>query len=60
MWHLCALQKPNGSEVANGSYTVHYDPKGKDIISSDYSLFYTIDELKKLNNYNGQLKVGSC
>lgn len=53
-------KKPDGSEVANGSYVPHYDQQGKDIVSSDYSLFYTVDELKKLNNCNGQLKVGSC
>lgn len=53
-------KKSDGSEVANGSYNAHYDQKDKNIISSDYSLFYTVDELKKLNNCNGQLKVGPC
>lgn len=53
-------KKPDGSELANGSYMAHYDEKGKDIIGSDYSLFYTVDELKKLNNCNGKLKLGSC
>ena len=45
-------KKPDGSEVANGSYMAHYDQWGKDIIGSDYSLFYTVDELKKLNNWS--------
>ena len=53
-------KKMDGGEVANGSYTAHYDKKGNDIIGSDYSLFYTVDELRKLNNCNGKLKVGSC
>lgn len=53
-------KKPNGVEVANGTYVPHYDQKGSDIISSDYSLFYTVDELKKLNNCNGKLELGSC
>jgi hypothetical protein len=53
-------KKPDGTEIANGSYEPHYDPKGKDIIGSDYSLFYTVDELKKLNNCDGKLKLGSC
>lgn len=53
-------KKPDGTEVANGSYNPHYDQKSKDIIGSDYSLFYTLDELKRLNNCNGTLKVGSC
>lgn len=50
----------DGGEVANGSYTAHYDKKGNDIIGTDYSLFYTVDEVRKLNNCNGKLKVGSC
>ncbi|MEN9917004.1 MAG: hypothetical protein RLY40_936 [Pseudomonadota bacterium] len=53
-------KKPDGSEVANGSYTANYDKEHKDIIGSDYSLFYTVDEVKKLNNCNGKLKVGAC
>lgn len=53
-------KKPDGTEIANGSYSPHYDQKGKDIIGSDYSLFYTLDELRKLNNCNGKLKVGAC
>jgi len=53
-------KKPDGSEVANGTYNPHYDQKGNEIIGSDYSLFYTVEELKKLNNCNGKLKVGSC
>lgn len=53
-------KKPDGTEVANGTYSANYDKEHKDIIGSDYSLFYTVDEVKKLNNCNGKLKVGSC
>jgi len=53
-------KKPDGSQVANGTYSPQYNQTGKDIIGSDYSLFYTLDELRKLNNCNGKLKVGSC
>lgn len=53
-------KKTDGTEVANGNYTANYDKEHKDIIGSDYSLFYTVDEVKKLNNCNGKLKVGSC